>query len=103
MEKRRQNAYTKGLNLDLDKQVPPVQDEVYDECGVDYRTKCEDEEQKYREEQDETAYMRDLMLKKQEDYIFREQEYRNTIAMLKKTIDEVSYHPLKKEIDPSKD
>lgn len=44
IEKRRQNAYTKGLNLDLDKQVPPVQDEVYDECGVDYRTKCEDED-----------------------------------------------------------
>lgn len=43
------------------------------------------------------------MLKKQEDYIFREQEYRNTIQMLKKTIDEVSYHPLRKDADPSKD
>jgi len=47
--------------------------------------------------------LRDLMLKKQEDYIFREQEYRTTIKMLKETIDNVSYHPLKKEIDPSKD
>ena len=42
---------------------------------------------------EETTYLRDLMLKKQEDYIFREQEYRNTIEMLRKTIAEVSYHP----------
>jgi hypothetical protein len=43
------------------------------------------------------------MLTKQEDYIFREQEYRNTIKILEKQIDDISLHPLRQVEKPSED
>jgi hypothetical protein len=76
---------------------------VYDECGVDYQSKYEDENLKFESEVEQTQYLRNLMLTKQEDYIFREQEYRNTIKILEKQIDDISLHPLRQVEKPSED
>ena len=55
---------------------------VYDECGIDYQTKCEDLKVDYDNEKLRTENLQSDMLKYQEDFIMREMEYRNTIKMV---------------------
>lgn len=63
-------------------------------CAQDWPTKYDDIWSKYSEERQEALYLREHLLKKQEMYIYREHEYRNTIGLLKKEIDENSHKPL---------
>ncbi len=63
-------------------------------CAQDWPTKYDDIWSKYSEERQEALYLREHLLKKQEMYIYREHEYRNTIELLKKEIDENSHKPL---------
>ena len=55
---------------------------MYDECGIDYQTKCEDLKVDYDNEKLRTENLQSDMLKYQEDFIMREMEYRNTIKMV---------------------
>lgn len=62
-------------------------------CAQDWATKYAEMLQQYENERKEAYDLRDHLIQKQENYIFREQEYRTTIELLKKEIDLHSKKP----------
>lgn len=69
-------------------------------CAQDFRAKYNDILDKYVAERQDAYELREHLIKKQENYIYREQEYRSTIQRLKDEIDKNSKKPfaLPKEI-----
>ena len=69
-------------------------------CAQDFRAKYNDILDKFMAERQDAYELRGHLIKKQENYIYREQEYRSTIQRLKDEIDKNSKKPfaLPKEI-----
>jgi hypothetical protein len=59
-------------------------------CAQDWQHKYDHELAKYEKERRDAYDLREHLIKKQEMYIYREQEYRETINLLKLSIDENS-------------
>lgn len=62
-------------------------------CAQDWATKYSEILDKYERERKDAYELREHLITKQENYIFREQEYRTTIELLKKEIDDHSKKP----------
>lgn len=59
-------------------------------CSQDWKNKYLTVLAKFNKEREEAYELREHLLRKQEMYIYREQEYRNTTEMLKRQIEENS-------------
>lgn len=62
-------------------------------CAQDWATKYSEMLAQYENERKEAYQLRDHLISKQQSYIYREQEYRTTIELLKKEIDLNSKKP----------